>query len=112
MSHQGSSEQIASRSSSENVDGEILEVKTLAQEAVNEQIRGFIAPLTRQLEELTRLAQGLTTSWHPNPHPRMELGVTSRTAMLQSDAKFSLSSVEQKLSRNPPRFLNGITCFH
>ena len=55
MSYHDSTEEIANRSSSENVEGEILKFQTLTQEAVNEQIRGLIAPLTRQLEELTRL---------------------------------------------------------
>ena len=55
MSHHGSTQKIASRSSSENVEGENQEFQTLTQEAVNEQIRRFIAPVTRQLEELTRL---------------------------------------------------------
>ena len=85
MSHHGSTEESATRSSSENVEGEIPEFQTLTQEAVNEQIRGFIAPLTRQLEELTRLVQAMTTSRHPNSYPRTELGTTSGTAMPQSD---------------------------
>ena len=55
MSHHGCTEEIANRSSSENVLRENLETQTLTQEGVDEQIRGFIAPLTRQLEELTRL---------------------------------------------------------
>ena len=59
--------------------------RTLTQEAVNEQIRGFIAPVTHQLEELTRLVQGMTTSWHPNSYSRTELGTASGTAIPQSD---------------------------
>ena len=55
MSHHGSTEQNTTTITSENVEGEVSEIQTLTQEAVNEQIRGFIAPLTRQLEELTRL---------------------------------------------------------
>ena len=50
MSHHGSTEELVNRSSSENVEGESPEIQTLTQEAVNEQIRRFIAPLTRQLE--------------------------------------------------------------
>ena len=80
-----STEEMANRSSSENVKREIPEFQRLTQEAVNEQIRGFIAPLTRQLGELTRLVQGMTTSRHPNFYPRTELGTTSGTAMPQSD---------------------------
>ena len=87
MSHLGSTEEIANRNSSENVVGENPEMQTLTQEAVNEQIRGFIAPLTRQLEELTRLVQEMPTSRHPNSYPRTELGTTSGTAMPQSDSR-------------------------
>ena len=57
----------------------------LTQEAVNEQIRGFIAPLTRQLEELIRLVQKMSTSGRPNSYPETELGAVSGTAMPQSD---------------------------
>ena len=46
MSHHDSTEEIANRNSSENVV-ENPEMQTLTQEAVDEQIRGFIAPLTR-----------------------------------------------------------------
>ena len=85
MSHHGSTEEIAHRSSSENVEGENQEFETLTQEAVNEKIRGSIAPLTHQLEELTWLVQGMSTSRHLNSNLRSELGTTSGTAMHQSD---------------------------
>ena len=85
MSNYGSTEGIANGISSENVKGEVSEVQTLTQEAVKERIRGFIAPLTRQLEELTLLVQRMTTSRRPNYYPRTELGTTSGTAMHQSD---------------------------
>ena len=61
MSNHGCTEEIAIKSSSENVEGEIPEFQTLTQVAVNDQIRGFIAPLARQLEELTQLVQGMAT---------------------------------------------------
>ena len=85
MSNHGSTEEIAKRVSSENVEGEVPEFQTLTQEAVNEQIRGLIAPLNRQLEELTLLVQGMTTSRRPNSYPRTEIGTTSGTAMPQCD---------------------------
>ena len=73
----------------------------MTQEAVNEQIRGFIAPLTRQLKELTRLVQGMSTSRrHPNSYPRTELGTISSTAMPQSDKKF-VTSFDQILENLP-----------
>ena len=87
MSHHSSTEKVANRSASENVEGEFPEFQTLTQEAVSEQIRGFIAPLTCQLEELTRLVQGMTTSRHPNSYPRTELGITSGTAWPRSDTE-------------------------
>ena len=85
MSNHGSTEEIANRSSSENIEGEIPEFQTLTQEVVNEHIRGFFDPLTRQIEELTRLVQGMTTSRHQTSYPRTELGTTSGTAMPQSE---------------------------
>ena len=85
ISNHGSTEEVVNGSPSENVEGEVSEFQTLTQEAVNEQIRGFIAPLTRQLEELTRLVQGTTISRHPNFYPKTKLGTTSGTAMPQSD---------------------------
>ena len=66
VSHHGSTEEIAKRNSSENSVGENSEIHSLTQEAVDQQIRGFIAHLTRQLEELTRLVQEISTSRHPN----------------------------------------------
>ena len=85
MGHHGSTEELVNRSSSENVEGESPEIQTLTQEAVNEQIRRFIVPLTRQLDDLTQLVQGMSTSRHPNSYPRTELGTTSGTAMPESD---------------------------
>ena len=84
-SNHGSTEEIANKSWSENVEGEFPELQTLTQETINEQIRGFIAPQTRQLEALSRLAQGMATSGHPNSNPRTEFGTTSGTAMPHSD---------------------------
>ena len=81
----GSTEENAIGTSSENVEGEISKIQTLTQEAVNEQIRWFIAPLTRYLEELTQLVQGITTTRRPNHYPRTEFGTTSGTAIPQSD---------------------------
>ena len=88
LGNHGRKEEISNRSSSENVEGEIPEFQTMTQQAVNEQIRGFITPVNRQLE-LTRLVQGTTTSRHPNSYPRTEVGTTSGTAMSQSDTLLS-----------------------
>ena len=84
-SDDGSTKENAIWISSKNVEGELPEIQKLTQEAVNEQIRGFIAPLTHQLEELTRLVQAMTTTRHPNHYPRTEFGTTSGTATPQFD---------------------------
>ena len=89
MSDHSSTEETANRISSGNVEREVSEIQTLTQEDVNELIKGFIGPLTRQLEELTRLVQGMTAWRHPNFYPRTEFGNTSGTAIPQSD-KFYL----------------------
>ena len=73
-SNQSSTEGIANRNSSENVE-----------EAFDEQFRVFIAPLTRQLDKLTRLVQRMAISRHPNSYLRIELDTTSGTAMPQSN---------------------------
>ena len=92
MSDHGSTEEITNGISSKNVKGEVSEIQTLTQEAVNEQIRRFITLLTRQLEKLTRLVQGMTTTRHPNYYPRTEFGTTSGTAISQSDTMLSEDS--------------------
>ena len=89
ISHHGSTGEIADRNSSEIVVGENPELQTLTREAVDEQIREFIASLTRQLEELTRLVQEKSTTKHPNSYPKAELGATSGTTMPQSDKLFT-----------------------
>ena len=85
MSDNGSTEENVIGILSENVEGEVSEIQTLTQEAVNERIRGFIAPLTRQLEELSWLVQGMVTTQHPDHYPRIDFGTTSGTATNQSD---------------------------
>ena len=59
--------------SSENVGEEVPEIRTMTQEAVNEQIKGFIAPVIRQLEGLTRVVQGVATSQPRSHYPRSRL---------------------------------------
>ena len=56
-------------------EGEFPQVRTLTQEMVNEQINGFIAPLTRQLEqleEMTRPVQRMVATRHPSHYPRAD----------------------------------------
>ena len=76
MSDNDSIEENVTENSSKNVEGEVSEIQTLTQKPVNEQIKGFIAPLTRQLEELTRLVQRIVTTHHPDHYPRTNFGTT------------------------------------
>ena len=71
---------IVTGNSSENVEREVYKIQTMTQEVVNEQIKRFIAPLTRQVEKLTRLVQGMVTTPHPSHYPRTDCGTTSGIA--------------------------------
>ena len=44
------------------------EIRAITEEEIDEPINSFIAPLTRQLEDLTRLVQGMITASHPDYH--------------------------------------------
>ena len=85
MSDHGSTKKNATGISSEDVKGEVSEIQTLTQEAVNKQIRRGFASLTRQPEELTRLVPGMITTRRPNHYPRTEFSTTSGTTITQSD---------------------------
>ena len=51
----------------ENTEEEVPECRSLTQEVVNEQVKGLIALLTRQLEELTGSGDGDNTASEPSP---------------------------------------------
>ena len=44
-------------------------IHTITQEEVDEQIKCFLAPLTRQLQDLARFVRGMATALHPNYYP-------------------------------------------
>ena len=77
MSDHSSTEGNVTGISSEKVKGEVSDFQTLTQEAVNEQIRGLIASVTCQLDELIRLVQRMVTTQHPDHYPRTDFGTTS-----------------------------------
>ena len=87
MSENGSAEDNMAGKASENTKGEVPEIRILTEEAINEQIKGFIAPLTRQLEELTRLVQGMVTTPHPCYHPKTDYSSISGTSAYQPDTE-------------------------
>ena len=110
MSENGSIEENVTGNSSENVGGEVSEVQTLTEEAVNEQIKRFIAPLIRQLGELTRLVQGMVTTPHPSHYPRTAVGTTYGTARHQSDSEnngFSSKIAAVNLNSQEKFYENG-----
>ena len=84
MSENGYIEDNRVDESSENTEEEVPEFRVLTQEVVNEQVRSFgliAPPLTRQLEELTRLVQGMVTTPHPSHYPRADYSVFSCAAV-------------------------------
>ena len=83
MSNHSNTEEIGKKSSWENVEGVVSEFARLTQEAVNKQIGRFIAPLTRQIEELIRLVRGTANPQHPNFYHRTELDATSGTDLVE-----------------------------
>ena len=87
MSESGSVEDNRAGNFSEITLGEVPEIRTLTQEAVNQQIKRFIGPVTRQLEELSRLVQGMVTIPHPSHYPRTDYSTISGTAVQQPDSR-------------------------
>ena len=85
MSKNSSSEGSLAVNSHDSSENEGAEIRASTQKKVNEQIKSFFAPLTRQLEDLTRLIQGITTGWHPNYHPRADTNVSYSAPGYQPD---------------------------
>ena len=99
MRDHGSMEENATEIPSENVEGKKSEIQTLTQETVNEQIRGFKAPLIRPLEELTRLVQGLNTRRHPNYYPGLSLVPLLVEPLISPTLRTSIKSL-RNMSKN------------
>ena len=72
MSENNGPEGNSAINSHETGENEEPEIHTLTQKEVNEHIKSFIAPLTRQLKYLTRLVEGLSVASHPNHYPLAE----------------------------------------
>ena len=62
-------------SASECIVEDESEAGILTQEEVNDQIRSYIDPLTKQLEDLIRLIQGMSRAKQPNNYPRAATSV-------------------------------------
>ena len=61
------------------------EARILSQEDVNKQIQSYIAPLTKQLEDLTQLLQGLTSIQEPNFYQKAGTSANFSIADYQPD---------------------------
>ena len=95
VSDNGSVEDNRADNSSKNTEEEVPETRILTQEAVNEQIKGFIAPPARQLEELTQLVQGMVTTPHSSHCPRIDYSIIYGTAAHQPDTEPSTPRKEK-----------------
>ena len=73
---------------SENIGEDLPEDRLLTHEAVNEQMKKFIVPLTRQLKELTRLVRGMVTTPLPSNYPRAKYSAISGAAVHQPDKDY------------------------
>ena len=85
VSEKSSTEDNRAGNSSENIEEEVPEIGTLTQEAVNEQIKEFSNPLTRRLEEMTRLVQGMVKKPHSNHYPRTDYSTIFGAVIYQPD---------------------------
>ena len=64
---------------------EIAAVRVLTEEVVNEQIKGFITPLPRQLEEVSSVVQEMVTTPLPSQYPRADYSAISGASVHQPD---------------------------
>ena len=62
------------------------ELRTLTQAEVDQLIKSFIAPLVRQLDDLTRIVQGMITASHPDYYTRTGTAAICRAPGYQPDA--------------------------
>ena len=70
MSEKDSSESNPFKSAHQSNTDTDSETRILTQGEVDDQIRNYIAPLTRQLEKLIRLIQEMSTAHRPNRSPK------------------------------------------
>ena len=69
----------------ETSKNECSEIRAITQEEVDEQIKNFIAPLTRQPEDLIRLVLRMTFASHPNFLLRLSTSASSNARGCQPD---------------------------
>ena len=70
------------------LEGSVIDesdARTLKQEEIDEQMRKYIAPLARQLEDLTRPIQGIYPAQLPNSYPRAGISASFSAAIYQPE---------------------------
>ena len=72
MTEKNSLEGNSAMNSHDTNENEELQIHTSTQSEPNEFVRNFIAPLTRQLKDVTGLIQGLSVTSHPNLYSRVD----------------------------------------
>ena len=87
VSENKGSESHSAMNSQEFNENEEPEFHTLTQEEVNEQIKSFVAPLTRQVEVLIHLVQGLSVASHPKHYPRADTDTSYNAHGYSPDTK-------------------------
>ena len=92
ISEIGSIEVNGVRNSSENFEEEFPEVRVLTQKVVNEQLKDFMTPITRQLKKLTWLVQEMMTTPQPSPYPRADYSAISGGSVHQPDNRVKRES--------------------
>ena len=109
MSENASVEDNRAGHSAENTEQEVPKIRTLTQEAVNEQIKGFIAPLTNQLKELTRLVQEMVKTPNPNHYRRIDCRTICGTAANQPDNRplIEMDRTEETVHLYSPTAIDG-----
>ena len=81
------SESHSAMNSQEFNESEDPKIRTLTREEINEQIKSFVAQLTRQLEVLTHRVQGLLVASHPKHYPRTDMDASYNAHGYSPDTK-------------------------
>ena len=101
MSENGNVKEIRTSTSSENVEEKIPAIQKLTQEAINEEHKKFLAPLTNQLEKMIWLARGMVTTPHRSHYPETDYSIFSGTATHQPDNRRFINVYDNRCRIDP-----------
>ena len=91
-------------------ENESPKIRTLTQE-VNEQIKSFVAALTRRLKDLTQLVQGMSIASHPNHYPRADTNASYSAHGYPPDWVTSSTDYHSYIRYNPVTKLNFVKSY-